>query len=208
MKFIKKAVAVAVLAIGAVCFSSSALARDYVEGKDYEIRNPNRTVEPEIREFFSFFCSHCFMMQEHFSKMKDHFKDQAKFVFNPIGMLGGQMGIDTQKAYAVAYNIGLEDEFKEELFSRIHTQDERPDGEAYYASLFEGLGVTKEDFSRLYSSFITQGKVSEYDRYTELYKIQAVPEIIVNGKYLVLTENLESEEDYYNVVAYLLSLEK
>ena len=35
MKFIKKAVAVAVLAIGAVCFSSSALARDYVEGKDY-----------------------------------------------------------------------------------------------------------------------------------------------------------------------------
>lgn len=60
----------------------------------------------------------------------------------------------------------------------------------------------------MYSSFITQGKVSEYDRYTELYKIQAVPEIIVNGKYLVLTENLESEEDYYNVVAYLLSLEK
>lgn len=205
MKFFAKTAAVLALVLSALCVFE-AQARDYVEGKDYEIRNPNRTVEPEVREFFSFFCSHCFMMQEHFAKMQESLKGKAKFVYNPIGMLGGQMGVDTQKAYAVAYSLGLEEEFKTELFTRIHTKDERPEGEPYYADLFESLGVNKEDFSRLYASFITQGKVSEYDRYTELLKIQAVPEIVVNGKYLVLTENLESVDDYISIVNYLLTL--
>ena len=37
-------------------------------------------------------------------------------------------------------------------------------------------------------------------------KIDAVPEIVVNGKYLVKTDNLESIEDYEALVAYLLTL--
>ena len=52
-KFLGKAFALLVLSI---FFISSAQARDYKEGLDYEIRATNKTVEPEIREFFSFFC--------------------------------------------------------------------------------------------------------------------------------------------------------
>ena len=53
-KFLCKAFALLVLSI---FFISSAQARDYKEGLDYEIRATNKTVEPEIREFFSFFCA-------------------------------------------------------------------------------------------------------------------------------------------------------
>lgn len=202
-KFLGKAFALLVLSI---FFISSAQARDYKEGLDYEIRATNKTVEPEIREFFSFFCSHCFAMEKPFSQMAEFFKGKAKFIVNPVGLIGGDVGVESQKAYAVAINIEIEDELKEELFNRIHVKQDIPEDHDYFAELFESLGVPSEKYEQIYNSFVTQAKVAEYDRHTKEMKIDAVPEIVVNGKYLVKTDNLESIEDYESIVSYLLTL--
>lgn len=202
-KFLGKAFALLVLSI---FFISSAQARDYKEGLDYEIRATNKTVEPEIREFFSFFCSHCFAMEKPFSQMTEFFKGKAKFIVNPVGLIGGDVGVESQKAYAVAINLEIEDELKEELFNRIHVKQDIPEDHDYFAELFESLGVPSEKYEQIYNSFVTQAKVAEYDRHTKEMKIDAVPEIVVNGKYLVKTDNLESIEDYESIVSYLLTL--
>lgn len=202
-KFLGKAFALLVLSI---FFISSAQARDYKEGLDYEIRATNKTVEPEIREFFSFFCSHCFAMEKPFSQMAEFFKGKAKFIVNPVGLIGGDVGVESQKAYAVAINLEIEDELKEELFNRIHVKQDIPEEHDYFAELFESLGVPSEKYEQIYNSFVTQAKVAEYDRHTKEMKIDAVPEIVVNGKYLVKTDNLESIEDYESIVSYLLTL--
>lgn len=202
-KFLGKAFALLVLSI---FFISSAQARDYKEGLDYEIRATNKTVEPEIREFFSFFCSHCFAMEKPFSQMAEFFKGKAKFTVNPVGLIGGDVGVESQKAYAVAINLEIEDELKEELFNRIHVKQDIPEDHDYFAELFESLGVPSEKYEQIYNSFVTQAKVAEYDRHTKEMKIDAVPEIVVNGKYLVKTDNLESIEDYESIVSYLLTL--
>lgn len=202
-KFLGKAFPLLVLSI---FFISSAQARDYKEGLDYEIRATNKTVEPEIREFFSFFCSHCFAMEKPFSQMAEFFKGKAKFIVNPVGLIGGDVGVESQKAYAVAINLEIEDELKEELFNRIHVKQDIPEDHDYFAELFESLGVPSEKYEQIYNSFVTQAKVAEYDRHTKEMKIDAVPEIVVNGKYLVKTDNLESIEDYESIVSYLLTL--
>lgn len=202
-KFLGKAFALLVLSI---FFISSAQARDYKEGLDYEIRATNKTVEPEIREFFSFFCSHCFAMEKPFSQMAEFFKGKAKFIVNPVGLIGGDVGVESQKAYAVAINLEIEDELKEELFNRIHVKQDIPEDHDYFAELFESLGVPSEKYEQIYNSFVTQAKVAEYDRHTKEMKIDAVPEIVVNGKYLVKTDNLESIEDYESIVSYVLTL--
>ena len=202
-KFLGKAFALLVLSI---FFISSAQARDYKEGLDYEIRATNKTVEPEIREFFSFFCSHCFAMEKPFSQMAEFFKGKAKFIVNPVGLIGGDVGVESQKAYAVAINLEIEDELKEELFNRIHVKQDIPEDHDYFAELFESLGVPSDKYEQIYNSFVTQAKVAEYDRHTKEMKIDAVPEIVVNGKYLVKTDNLESIEDYESIVSYLLTL--
>ena len=202
-KFLGKAFALLVLSI---FFISSAQARDYKEGLDYEIRATNKTVEPEIREFFSFFRSHCFAMEKPFSQMAEFFKGKAKFIVNPVGLIGGDVGVESQKAYAVAINLEIEDELKEELFNRIHVKQDIPEDHDYFAELFESLGVPSEKYEQIYNSFVTQAKVAEYDRHTKEMKIDAVPEIVVNGKYLVKTDNLESIEDYESIVSYLLTL--
>ena len=202
-KFLGKAFALLVLSI---FFISSAQARDYKEGLDYEIRATNKTVEPEIREFFSFFCSHCFAMEKPFSQMAEFFKGKAKFIVNPVGLIGGDVGVESQKAYAVAINLEIEDELKEELFNRIHVKQDIPEDHDYFAELFERLGVPSEKYEQIYNSFVTQAKVAEYDRHTKEMKIDAVPEIVINGKYLVKTDNLASIEDYESIISYLLTL--
>ena len=202
-KFLGKAFALLVLSI---FFISSAQARDYKECLDYEIRATNKTVEPEIREFFSFFCSHCFAMEKPFSQMAEFFKGKAKFIVNPVGLIGGDVGVESQKAYAVAINLEIEDELKEELFNRIHVKQDIPEDHDYFAEIFASLGVPSEKYEQIYNSFVTQAKVAEYDRHTKEMKIDAVPEIVVNGKYLVKTDNLESIEDYESIVSYLLTL--
>ena len=202
-KFLGKAFTLLVLSI---FFISSAQARDYKEGQDYEIRATNKTVEPEIREFFSFFCSHCFAMEKPFSQMAEFFKGKAKFIVNPVGLIGGDVGVESQKAYAVAINLEIENELKEELFNRIHVKQDIPEDHDYFVELFESLGVPSEKYEQIYNSFVTQAKVAEYDRHTKEMKIDAVPEIVVNGKYLVMTDYLESIEDYEALVAYLLTL--
>ena len=202
-KFLGKAFALLVLSI---FFISSAQARDYKEGLDYEIRATNKTVEPEIREFFSFFCSHCFAMEKPFSQMAEFFKGKAKFIVNPVGLIGGDVGVESQKAYAVAINLEIEDELKEELFNRIHVKQDIPEDHDYFAELFESLGVPSEKYEQIYNSFVTQAKVAEYDRHTKEMKIDAVPEIVVNGKYLVKTDNLDSIKVYESIVSYLLTL--
>ena len=202
-KFLGKAFTLLLLSI---FFISSAQARDYKEGQDYEIRATNKTVEPEIREFFSFFCSHCFAMEKPFSQMAEFFKGKAKFIVNPVGLIGGDVGVESQKAYAVAINLEIENELKEELFNRIHVKQDIPEDHDYFVELFESLGVPSEKYEQIYNSFVTQAKVAEYDRHTKEMKIDAVPEIVVNGKYLVKTDNLESIEDYEALVAYLLTL--
>ena len=202
-KFLGKAFALFVLSISII---SSAQARDYKEGQDYEIRATNKTVEPEIREFFSFFCSHCFAMEKPFSQMAEFFKGKSKFIVNPVGLIGGDVGVESQKAYAVAINLEIEDELKEELFNRIHVKQDIPEDHDYFVELFESLGVPSDKYEQIYNSFVTQAKVAEYDRHTKEMKIDAVPEIVVNGKYLVKTDNLESIEDYEALVSYLLTL--
>ena len=202
-KFLGKAFTLLVLSI---FFISSAQARDYKEGQDYEIRATNKTVEPEIREFFSFFCSHCFAMEKPFSQMAEFFKGKANFIVNPVGLIGGDVGVESQKAYAVAINLEIENELKEELFNRIHVKQDIPEDHDYFVELFESLGVPSEKYEQIYNSFVTQAKVAEYDRHTKEMKIDAVPEIVVNGKYLVKTDNLESIVYYQALVAYLLTL--
>ena len=204
MKLTKKLFTAAVISLS--LFSSAVLARDYKENTDYIVISMNKTSHNEIREFFSFFCSHCFALKPSFDHIKKAFEGKAIFEDNPIGMLGGDSGLESQRAYAVARNMEIADEFKTELFDRIHVQDKIPQSHEDYVELFASLGVPAEKYEQDFNSFVTVAKVAEFDRYVKDYNIDAVPELVVNGKYLAKTDNVDTEEDYVKLIDFLLTL--
>lgn len=197
-----------VCALAAATLSlSSAQAAEYVEGVNYQKRAEVKSPAPEIREFFSFWCGHCRGMQSVFDEVEEHFKDRAKFVRNPVNMLGGAMGPESQKALVVASMLGIEDLFVNELFIAMHDKHEIPRTHADMVYFFESLGIDDKRFERDYNSFVAAGKVAQFDKFTEDLKIDAVPEIAVNGKYIITMESVNNTQELIDLIDYVLTLD-
>ncbi|MBO8415902.1 MAG: thiol:disulfide interchange protein DsbA/DsbL [Proteobacteria bacterium] len=187
--------------------AGSAAAVEYKEGVNYQIRAEKALDHKEIREFFSFWCGHCFGLQSTFHKIEAHFKGQAEYVKNPVGLLGGAMGPLSQQAFAAAKMLNLDAEFTAGLFDEMHVQGKIPHSEKDFAAFFgRELGIPEDKFERDLRSFPVAGMVSDYDAAVDKYQIDAVPELLVNGRYLVTMESVNSEDELIDLIAYLLTL--
>ncbi len=202
----KKLLALGFAACAAVVLSTSALAAEakYEEGVNYQVRTDKLTKVKEIREFFSFWCGHCYALQESFDNIAKAYPEAA-FERNPVHMLGGRMGAESQKAMAVATNLGMQDLFVKELFKRMHVENKIPMSHEEMADFMASIGIAKNKYEKEYTSFPILGMVSKYDQWGKDINIEAVPEILINGKYLVTMESVENEKEMLDLIGYLLN---
>lgn len=208
MRFFKQYV-VALVATILLLISHSSFATTeakFVEGRDYVITTQTRTDKNELREFYSYWCGHCFGMQGVFEELAEHVKGRAELIRNPVGLLGGTMGEKSVSAYAAAKILGIEDEFNLTLFKNIHEKNEIPRSNQDFVEIFKSLGVPENLYQKELSAFPTVALVAEYNKWTEKSGIEAVPEILINGKYLAKLDHIESVEDFNSLIDYLLTL--
>ena len=59
-------------------------------------------------------------------------------------------------------------------------------------------------FAAAYRSFSVEGKVKRAGQLTQAYKIEGVPSMAVNGKYVINTDNIKSFEQLLAVTDYLV----
>lgn len=188
------------------CFMFTQVnAKEYKPDINYKVISQNITRVPEVREYFSFFCSHCFALRPSIEQISNKFKN-VNVVYNPIGLLGGEIGVESQYAFAIAQNEGVEQEFTEEFFTRVHINNEFPHDMDYFINLMESLGVPAEKYKQDRNAFVIMAKVSEFDRHMKDANIEAVPEIVVNGKYLAVLDDVENEEQFLDLIGFLLTL--
>lgn len=97
-------------------------AVEYQEGVHYTVINDGpATAKPEITEFFSFYCPHCF----NFSKTvvpKILAEKPEGVAFNQahVDFIGKEMGVEMSRAFAVAHQLNVDDKMDAALFSAIH----------------------------------------------------------------------------------------
>ncbi len=200
------AVALGLMFISTVATASDIQASRFIEGRDYEVKTQTRTPNNEIREFYSYWCGHCFGMQGVFEQLAQHVQGRAVLVRNPVGILGGEAGKRSVNAYAVAKILGIEDEFNQMLFENIHEKNLIPETSEDFVEIFKSLGVPENLYKKEQIAFPTIGLVGEYEKWFEKSGIDAVPEIFINGKYLAKLDNIESIEDFNALIDYLLTL--
>ena len=176
------------------------------EGVNYKGIAQTATPHKEIREFFSFWCGHCYSLQPMFNQIEKRFENEATFERNPINLMGGNMGVESQKALAVAQLLKIDDLYVETLFKQMHVDGNIPSSHDDFVRLFESLGVPAQTFESDYNSFPVLGKVSTWDKLTDDYKLDAVPEVVINGKYLTIMESVDTQGEFIDLIAYLLTL--
>jgi len=179
-------------------------APEFKENVNYEIIRQTTTPKPEVMEFFSYFCPHCYQFEPIMAQLKKQLPADVSFKRTPVAFLGKEMGPELQRAYAVADLLKVEEKVTPLFFNMIHSQQTPPQNRAEVRAVFEKAGVSGNEFDGAVDSFAVTGMVAQYDRSTGSMNIRAVPSTVVNGKYLVKTEGIKSAEEYIGLVKYLL----
>ena len=176
----------------------------FKENENYEVIRQTTTPKPEVMEFFSYYCPHCYQFEPIIAELKSQLPADVSFKRTPVALLGKEMGPELQRAYAVADLLKVEDKVSPVIFNRIQVERNMPQNRADVRAMFEQAGVSGKDFDGAIDSFAVTGMVAQYDRNTGSMNIRGVPATVVNGKYLVKTEGIKSTEEYISLVKFLL----
>ena len=193
------------LMVGLLMGSLVQAAPVFKEGVNYEVVKQSPSAKPEVLEFFSYFCPHCYQFEPIMTDVKKSLPQGVEFKRNPVAFLGREMGPELQRAYAVAVLLGVEEKFSAETFKRAQVERNPPKDRAEVKALFESIGVAAAEFDGAIDSFAVTGLVSQYDHNTEGFNIRGVPSTLVNGKYLIKTESLKSADEFKSLIQFLLA---
>ncbi|CAG9295123.1 thiol:disulfide interchange protein DsbA/DsbL [Celerinatantimonas diazotrophica] len=179
-----------------------ASAQAFVEGQNYQVVRQQATAKPQVTEFFSLFCPHCYAFEPIFEKMEKSMPD-VTFKRVHVAFLGGKMGEEMVRAYAVSEVLNVSKKMVPALFDAIQVQHMPITSRNDIRQIFIDNGVSGEQFDNAVNSFAVNGLVAQMNKSVEDYQIQGVPTVIVNGKYKVEPGSVRSVGEYIALVKYL-----
>ncbi len=166
--------------------------RPIVEGSDYEIMGPQGTSSPEVMEFFSYGCGHCYTMEGFVNKFK---KDHADIKFSAVPT---DLGHPQWQIYIKAYYIGellkVLDKSHGKLFHRINVQRKPLSKEADLKNFFVELGVAPEKYDKANKSFALSAKIRKAKQLAKKYRIMGTPTFVANKRFKLDNRKLASNE--------------
>ena len=194
-----------------------ASAGDYIEGKQYTKVSESVTAKPEVREYFSFYCPHCFKFEPFMHDVKKELPEGVKFARNHVDFLRAaspEIQAMLSKSVVVAQQLGMEEKLVGAVFNYIHIQRARITSEKDIRNIFVLNGADGEKFDKLMKSFSVNSQAKKMkkhqDEMTAKRALSGVPAIFVNGKYRINTKELDKnnfEQDYKKLIQYLITLD-
>ncbi|MEZ8020146.1 thiol:disulfide interchange protein DsbA/DsbL [Vibrio splendidus] len=187
-----------------IMLSLSAHAAKFNEGEHYKVLDLEASKKPMVTEFFSFYCPHCNSFEPIIQQLKQQLPKDAKLQKNHVSFMGGNMGLPMSKAYATMIALKVEDKMVPVMFNRIHTMNKPPRDEAELRQIFLDEGVDAKKFDAAYNGFAVDSMVRRFDKAFKDSGLSGVPAVIVNNRYLVEAQGINSLDEYFELVNFLL----
>jgi thiol:disulfide interchange protein DsbA len=175
-----------------LCLLSLPAQAQPVAERGYSVIEPvQATDDPdriEVIEFFSYACPHCndlnpLIQQWAENLPRDVFFKRVPVNFNPFYEL-------MAKLFYTLDTTGDRDRLDAALFNAIHEQKLKLVNEKSIAEWAVAQGVDARRFSEAWNSFSVNAKMKRADQMARSHRIQGVPAIAVDGRYLVSGKNL------------------
>ena len=188
----------------ALIMSASVNAAQFEEGTHYKILDVAKAEKPVVTEFFSFYCPHCNSFEPIIQQLKQQLPKDAKLQKNHVSFMGGNMGLPMSKAYATMIALKVEDKMVPVMFNRIHNMNKPPRDEAELRQIFLDEGVDAKKFDAAYNGFAVDSMVRRFDKAFKDSGLSGVPAVVVNNRYLVEAQGINSLDEYFELVNFLL----
>jgi len=160
----------------------------------------------EVTEVFWYGCPHCFNFDPFLKDWEKDLPDNVNFVrlpvmWNPTNQIHARM-------FYTAEALDKLDEMHEAIFREMHINNQSLTTEASIQDLFLNFGVSEEEFKNTFRSFAIESKLKRAKNLTQRYRIQSVPILVTNGKYLATGPDVKNFEDMLAVTDELIEREQ
>lgn len=202
------------LALVGLVLAFSASAAQFTDGQQYVTLDKPASGEPQVVEFFSFFCPHCYQFERvyHVSEtVKKNLPANVKVTKYHVEFLGGDMGKTVTQAWAVAMQLGVEDKVTAPIFEGIQKTQTITDPASLKETFVKAAGITPEEYDGAWNSFSVKALVAQQEKAAADVDLRGVPAMFVNGKYMVNNGGLDTStmenfvQEYANVVKFLVN---
>ncbi|KOC87757.1 thiol:disulfide interchange protein DsbA [Winslowiella iniecta] len=192
----------------------SASAAQFTDGQQYVTLDKPVTGEPQVLEFFSFFCPHCYQFERvyHVSEtVKKNLPENVKVTKYHVEFLGGEMGKTVTQAWAVAMALGVEDKVTAPIFEGIQKTQTITNPASLKDVFVKAADIKPEEYDAAWNSFVVKSLVAQQEKAAADVDLRGVPAMFVNGKYMVNNGGLDTSsmdnfvQQYANVVKFLIN---
>lgn len=199
------------LALVGILMAFSVSAAQFTDGKQYQTLNKPVTGEPQVLEFFSFYCPHCLQFEEVYQvpkAVKKALPEGVKMTRYHVDFLG-PLGKQLTQAWAVAIALGIEDKVTPLIFEGIQKTQTIKTPEDI-RKVFIKAGISGEDYDAALSSFVVKSLVVQQQKAAEDLQLRGVPAMFVNGKYMIKNDGVDTSSmdtyatQYADIVKFLL----
>lgn len=168
----------------------AAAADKWQEGKHYEEIDKPLSDSPQVVEFFSYWCPHCYRTEPFVAELKASLDKGVKFEkvhVNFMPYASKQVQDEVTTAMLIAKALKQEDKLSAAIFNYIHKQRATITGIKDLRNIFIINDVDPEQFDKMASSFGVKSMLGKNNKIVEDYRrdVNSVPTFIVNGKYKV-----------------------
>ncbi|MEO8738570.1 MAG: thiol:disulfide interchange protein DsbA/DsbL [Casimicrobiaceae bacterium] len=181
-----------VVGILAALVLQSASAADLVEGKEYSRLKIPHAVDTgkkiEVIEFFSYGCPHCNDLEPYLQAWVKTLPPDVQFRRVPV------MFQDRWKSLARDYYtleaLGEDLRLSPDVFKAVHVSSLPLYQEKAFVDWAASKGLDKTKVADTYNSFGVDSKMKRAAVLAQEYNVQAVPTVVVDGKFLTLSDRV------------------
>ncbi|WP_286262854.1 thiol:disulfide interchange protein DsbA/DsbL [Thalassotalea atypica] len=188
----------------------TVVAANFIEGQHYLTLKSPKSKQPEIREFFSFYCPHCYNQEPFMKELQNKLPSRAKFVKNHVeGMPNRNSEVEKllTKALIIGDRMRVKDKLVDAIFKKIHVNKGDFKSADDIKQLFMSFGVSEIMYDSTASSFSVDIKYNDMKHKANTLRAQghsSVPTLIINGKYKPITTQITSMGQYKELIYFLL----
>lgn len=180
------------LGLALTAMSLSAVAGPPLEGAEYRFidppQHPSTPGKIEVLEFFSYGCPHCYEFYPMVSAWAAKLPKDVVLKRVATG-LGRMPWTNLARMYYALESTGDLARLDAQIFHAIHEEHAPLFDEAAISDWVEKHGVDVAKFKTAFESFGVNAKVNQAEGMVEAYKVEGVPSLTIDGKYLVLGDN-------------------
>lgn len=190
-----------------VSLQASAQIR-FVEGEHYKIISNQATSKPEVKEFFSFWCPHCFNFEPLVAEMKKKLDPSVNFDkvhVNFMGFAGTDLQDDVTKAMMIGRAMKKPEQVNSAIFNYIHRQRGKITSSDDVRSLLSVSGIDPVEYDKMNKSFAVNSMLKKNNKAINEYRrfVKGVPNFIVNGKYQAQFTRDMTPDDMVDLIVFL-----